>query len=188
MRQFTPTEIITHRFAESRRRGYDTLAVDQYLEELAEYMGHLHRQVEAPVNDELSTRQVIANAHQVADDVFREATDRAASELELARAEIEQVRRDAQCAAASVVATAQRQAQRILDDAFARAQTVERDASARLRDLDRMAGELARFVDNSTAELRSKASQMQEMADQLQFKMMTGTGSPSVDDIDIRVP
>ena len=44
MREFTREEIIANQFAQARR-GYDPIAVDAYLEHLAEYVGWLRNEL-----------------------------------------------------------------------------------------------------------------------------------------------
>ncbi len=90
MREFTREEIIANRFAQARK-GYDPMAVDEYLEHLAEYVGWLRSELARHQGNERAAIELLSNAQRVADEKLMAAAlsadgRRATAEAELAAA------------------------------------------------------------------------------------------------------
>ena len=73
MRGFTRDDIIAHRFTSGRRKGYDTLEVDGYLERLAEHVGWMQTELAKHQATERSALDVLLQAQRVADETVAAA-------------------------------------------------------------------------------------------------------------------
>jgi DivIVA domain-containing protein len=141
MRQFTQEGINSHRFTSRRRKGYDTLEVDMYLEHLAEYVDWTQVELARHQATERTALDMLRNAQCVADDtvaaarrnaerVLREAAEGA----ELARTEARQTLDDARAEADETVVVARRNAERVLREAVEGAELARTEARRTLDD------------------------------------------------------
>ena len=176
MRTFTPEQVLAHRFSSARHKGYDTIAVDGYLEQLAEYIGRLHGELALRQTSERSALELLQNARRSADrallaaaltaDQIRQA---ASAELAEAQAEAGRLLEHAREEAERIAAEARCEARRSLEQNQARIVALDQSAHARQQELQSMVDDLTRFVTESAFDLRSGASRIAEVADQLQF-------------------
>jgi DivIVA domain-containing protein len=124
MREFTHEGINSHRFTSRRKKGYDTLEVDMYLEHLAEYVGWTqaelarHQETEQTALDLLRNAQSVAGetvaaARRNAEQVLRET----AEGVELSRTEARLTLDDARAEADETMVVARRSAEQVLREA-----------------------------------------------------------------------
>ena len=73
MSEFSPEDIIAYRFTQGRRKGYDTLQVDSYLERLAVHVGHLQEELARHQATERTALEVLQHAQVVADETVAAA-------------------------------------------------------------------------------------------------------------------
>ena len=178
VRGFTRDDIIAHRFPTARRKGYDTLEVDGYLEHLAEYIGWMqqelarHQASERTALDLLHTAQRVADETVVAAQLEADGVRRHAAEgLDLARRDARQTLDFARAEADRIVVSAQEQAESAVQSSRSQIAELEAAAVDRARELNRLAEELRDFVTLSAAELRRGGSHLLAMADHFQLEL-----------------
>jgi DivIVA domain-containing protein len=95
VREFTHDDIIAHRFTSGRRKGYDTLEVDSYLQRIAEYVGWMQQELVRHQATERTALDLLHKAQCVADETI-ETAERDAEKLRRnARVGLENARKDA---------------------------------------------------------------------------------------------
>ena len=136
MREFTSDDVVAHRFATGRRRGYDTLEVDEYLEHVAEYIGRLRAELDQFRATERVALDVLHHAQRVADETVTAANRdaeavrrRTKAGLDGARAAARRMLDEARAEADRIVAPAQGRAEAALDESRARISELEAAAA-----------------------------------------------------------
>jgi DivIVA domain-containing protein len=172
MREFTHEGINSHRFTSRRKKGYDTLEVDMYLEHLAEYVGWTqaelarHQETEQTALDLLRNAQSVAGetvaaARRNAEQVLRET----AEGVELARTEARLTLDDARAEADMIVLSAQVRAESEVECIRSQIAELEVEGMERSMVLEQVAAELKNSVAESTAELRFVGLRLLEVAE-----------------------
>lgn len=141
MDQFSVGRIISQRFRRVRR-GYDTMAVDLFLEELALYVEQLQRELAAREQTERSALLLLRNARATADETIIGAL--AAAESERAEAE--------------------RTAQALVQDAEARVRAILVAADNRIAMVQRELDNRRKMIGQMEASLRAAADEIAPMA------------------------
>jgi DivIVA domain-containing protein len=180
MRQFTRDEIIAHRFTSGRRKGYDTIEVDSYLERIAEYVGWMQRELSRHQATERTALDVLHNAQCVADETVATA-EREAEQLRRNAAEgLENARKDARAMLDAARADADRtllsarvHADAAIERSNAQAADIEAAAVARTKEHERIVDELRASTTRSADELRSAGTRLVEMAEHFEFELAT---------------
>jgi DivIVA domain-containing protein len=188
MREFSRDDIIAHRFTSGRRRGYDTLEVDGYLERLAEYVGWMQGELARHRATERTALDVLQQAQRVADETVAAAQRDAEALRQNAAAALESAQQDAAAAlesaqqdASSTRDAARTEADRTLLSAQVQAESaVERSRSQiaeleaagaeRLDEVNRLIVELRRSAAECALDFRSAGSRLLEMADHFEFE------------------
>lgn len=181
MREFTREAIIANHFGQARR-GYDPIEVDEYLEDLAEYVGWQRAELARLQGNECAALELLRNAQRVADEKLMAAAlgadqRRAAGEAELAAARAE---------AGRLLEAARCESDRIVASARSQAVTIEEESRERLAAIEQLVDQLSRFVNDSAMDLRAGGARLLEVADGFQFELTArseslGTGGHTVD-------
>ncbi len=180
MRELSRDDIIAHGFTIGRRKGYDTLEVDGYLERLAEYVGWMQGELARHQASERTALDVLQQAQRVADETVATAQGDAAKLRQHAADGLENARQDAR----AMLDNARAEADRTLLSARVRAEStvehtrsqiaeLEAEGLARLDEANRLVGELRCFAAQSASDFRSAAARLIEMADQFEFESAT---------------
>jgi DivIVA domain-containing protein len=180
MRGFTRDDIIAHRFTSGRRKGYDTLEVDGYLERLAEYVGWMQTELAKHQATERSALDVLLQAQRVADETVAAAEREAAKLRRNAADGLENARQDARTMLDAARADADRtllsarvEAEAELERSRARIAELEAAGAARLDEVNRLVEDLRSSAAGTAAQFRSAGSQLAEMADHFEFELAT---------------
>lgn len=182
MREFTREEIIASRF-DRARRGYDPMSVDEYLEDLAEYIGWLRTELAQHRRNEGAALELLRNAQRVADEKLVAAAlgvdqYRAVADAELSAARAESTR---------LVESARVEGGRLVAAARSRAAEIERESHERLAMIEQIAEGMSEFVNTTAIDLRSGGSRLQEIADGFQFELTARSESFDGDEtVDLR--
>jgi DivIVA domain-containing protein len=180
MREFTRDDIIAHRFTSGRRKGYDTLEVDGYLEGLAEYVGWLQSELARHQATERTALDVLQQAQRVADETVATAERDAEQLRRNAETGLENARKDARAMLDGARADADRallsarvQAEAELDRSRAQIAELEAAGAARLDEVNRLVEDLRSTAAGTAAQFRTAGSQLAEMADRFEFELAT---------------
>lgn len=180
MREFTSDDVVARRFSTGRRRGYDTMEVDEYLEHLAEYIGRVRGELARHEATERAALDVLHHAQRVADETLATATRdadevgrRAKAGIEGARTAARRMLDDARVEADRILASAQERAESMLDEGRSRLAGLEVAAAARTAELDAVADEVNRRVTETVASLRTQGNQLVERANRLELEAAT---------------
>jgi DivIVA domain-containing protein len=182
MQDFNRDTIIAHRFTSSRRKGYDTLEVDGYLERVAEYVGWMQGELARHQATERSALDVLLQAQRVADETISTAErdaerirQNAKDGLENARQDARRMLEEARTEADRTLLSAQVEAETALESS--REQIAELDAAAahRVDEHNRLVERFKISVNESASEVRLAGSRLLEMADQFQFEIAAKT-------------
>ena len=180
MREFTRDDIIAHRFTSSRRKGYDTLEVDGYLERLAEYVGWMQTELARHQATERTALDLLHQAQRVADDTVAAAQRDADQLRQNAAAGLENARQDARAMldaaraeADTTLLTARVRADTAIEQSQEQIAQLEAAGLARNKELDLVAEELRTSTAASAAELRAAGSRLVEMAEHFEFEAAT---------------
>jgi DivIVA domain-containing protein len=180
MRGFTRDDIIAHRFTSGRRKGYDTLEVDGYMERLAEYVGWMQTELAKHQATERSALDVLLQAQRVADETIAAAerdADKlrrnAASGLENARKDARALLDEARADADRALLSARVQAEAAVENSRAQIAELEAAGAARLDDVNRLVEDLRSTAAGTAAQFRSAGSHLAEMADHFEFELAT---------------
>jgi DivIVA domain-containing protein len=172
MRQFTQEGINSHRFTSRRRKGYDTLEVDMYLEHLAEYVDWTQVELARHQATERTALDMLRNAQCVADDTVAAARRNAERVLreavegtELARTEARRTLDDARAEGDRIVLSAQVRAESEVECSRSQIAELEVAGMERSMELEQVAAELKNSVAESTAELRFVGLRLLEVAE-----------------------
>ena len=180
MRELTRDDIIAHRFTSGRRKGYDTLEVDGYMERLAEYVGWMQGELARHQASERTALDVLQQAQRIADETVA-AAQRDAEKLRRNIADgLENARKDAR----SMLDAARAEADRTLLSArtqsesaveHSRSQIAELEAAgmARSAEFNRLVEQLRSFAADCVSDFRSAGSRLVEMADHFEFELDT---------------
>lgn len=195
MGEFTRGDIIAHRFTSGRRKGYDTLEVDGYLERLAEYVGWMQAELTRHQATERSAIDVLLQARHVADETVAVAKRDAEKLRRNAAIGLENARKDARAMLDEARADADRNLLSARVEAEAdlersRSQIAELEAAgvARTREFDRIVEELRYTAARSAAEFRTAGSRLVEIAEHFEFELATRgeeMGVPDDESIDL---
>ncbi len=188
MREFTSEEIIATRFGQARK-GYDPIAVDEYLEHLAEFVGWLRSEVTRHKDNEGAALELLRNAQRVADEKLLAAAlcadeRRGTAEVELAAARqsaarmLEAARADGD----RIVSSARSTALAIEEESRTRVAELEATARERLTAIERLVTEMSQFVNDTAGDLRMGGTRLGEMADRFQFELTARSESFDVGD------
>jgi DivIVA domain-containing protein len=175
MQELSRDDIIGHRFTSGRRKGYDPVEVDAYLERLAEYVGRMQAELARHQASERTALEVLQQAQRVADETLTTAQRDAEKLRQNAADGLENARRDAR----SLLDAASAEADSTLLSARARAESAIEQGRTQIAELEAAGlarlGEARRLVEkmsNSAAEcasdFRSAGSRLIEMADQFE--------------------
>ncbi len=180
MRGFTRDDIIAHRFTSGRRKGYDTLEVDGYLESLAEYVGWMQTELSRHQATERTALEVLLQAQRVADETMATAqrdADKlrrnAAEGLENARKDARAMLEAARADADRALLTARVQAESALERSRSQIAELEAAGLARSNEFNRLVEQLRSSAAATASELRSAGSRLAEMADHFEFELAT---------------
>lgn len=196
MQDFNRDSIIAQRFTSARRKGYDTLEVDAYLERVAEYVGWMQGELAKHQATERSAIDVLLQARRVADETIAVAERDAAKiqrnakdGLENARQDARRMLDDARAEADRALLSARAEAEAALERSRARIAELEAAATDRANEYNQLLERLRISVTESASDLRSAGSRLFEMADQFQFEVATKSEPIALDDdgsVDLR--
>ena len=177
MHHFSREDIVAHRFTRRRRKGYDTVEVDGYLERIAEYVGWMQEELGRHQASERTALDVLQQAQRVADETVAAAQSEADKLRRNAAEGLENARRDARSTLDSARAEADRtllsaqvQAESAVERSRSEIVELEAAGAARLESVNRIVEELRRATAECTADFRSAGSRLVEMADQFEFR------------------
>jgi DivIVA domain-containing protein len=183
MRGFTRDDIIAHRFTSGRRKGYDTLEVDGYLERLAEYVGWMQSELAKHEATERAALDVLLQAQRVADETIAAAQRDADTLRRNAECGLENARTDARAMLDAARADADRallsarvQAETAVENSRAQIAELEAAGAARLEEVNRLVEDLRSTAAGTAAQFRSAGSHLGEMADHFEFELATRGG------------
>jgi DivIVA domain-containing protein len=186
--RFTRDDIIAHRFTSGRRKGYDTIEVDGYLERLAEYVGWMHAELARHQATERIALDVLQQAQRVAADTVAAAQDdaekvrrKAASGMENARKDARAMLDAARSEADRTLLSARVQADAALERSRLQIADLEAAGMARSDEVNRLVEELRGSAVQSAAELRATGSRLVAMADHFEFEF-----APRSEQIELR--
>jgi DivIVA domain-containing protein len=172
MRQFTRDDIIAHRFTSGRRKGYDTLEVDGYLQSLAEYVGWMQTELVRHQASERAALDVLLQAQRVADETVASAQRDADKLRQNAADGLENARRDALATLEAARAEADRsllsaqvEAESAVERSRSQIAELEVEGAARLDSVNRLVEELRGTASECASAFRSASSRLLEMAD-----------------------
>ena len=175
---FSPQQITDHRF-EKRRRGYDTAAVDQFIEDVARHVERLQNELAGQATDRTAL-DLLNNAERIARDTRLGAEIDANRERETAARELDQARLvaagltdDGRSEAARIVREAEAEAGRIVTKANAHAGAIHQTATRQSAELRQKMQEVSEFITESAADLRLGASRLVETADRFESELTT---------------
>jgi DivIVA domain-containing protein len=193
MSEFSPEEIIAHRFTQSRRKGYDTLQVDGYLERLAVYVGHMQEQIARQQATERTALEMLQQAQIIADETVAAAQRDAETLRQHAMQGLENAKKDAQATVNAAQAEADRtlltarvQAEAAIERAQAKVAELEAAGRARTKEFDMIVDESRASAAHTAGELRSAGARLVEMAEHFEFELATrgeeiGTSNAAID-------
>ncbi len=192
MKEFTREEIIARHFGRARK-GYAPMAVDEYLEDVAEYVGWLRSELLHHQAKEGAALELLQKAQHVSDqklmaaalsaDQFRAAAE---AELSAARAEAGRLLEGARVESDRIVASAQSRAVVMENECRERIAESEVAAQGRLDGIENLVAEMSRIVNETAVDLRDGGDRLHGMADRFQFELTVRSESLEVGDIDIR--
>lgn len=179
MSEYSGADILARRFQVCRRKGYDTIEVDLFLEEIAGYVDELRSGLDEAQTTEFTAMAMLKGARQAADEVLMGSAVAASSVHE----ELKQQRANAEDEARTIVSGAQEIATDIVDKARAEADLVvqqqERDVAVldetieqRRAELASMGDAVAHLVHTSIDQLRESATSVTASADRLQVDIL----------------
>jgi DivIVA domain-containing protein len=194
MQGFTRDEIIAHRFASGRRKGYDTLEVDGYLERLAEYVGWMQAELSRHQATERGALDVLLQAQRVADETVASAQCDAEKLRRNAAEGLENARKDAHAMLDAARADADRtllsarvQAEADLERSRTQIAELEAAGAARVDEINRLIEDLRCCAAQQASEFRSAGSRLVEIAEHFEFELATrgeGIGTHDEESID----
>ncbi len=180
MSEFSPEEIIAYRFTRSRRKGYDTLQVDGYLERLAVHVGRMQQELARHQATERTALEVLQQAQTVADETVAAAQrdaeklrHNAACGLENAKKDAHAMVNSARAEADRTLLTARVQAEAMVERGQAKLAELELAGQARIKEFEQVVDELRISATQSAGELRSAGSRLVEMAEHFEFELAT---------------
>lgn len=190
MQHFTRDEIIAHRFTSSRRKGYDTLEVDAYLEALAEYVGWIQGELARHQATERTALEVLQRAQRLADETIASAERDATTLRRQAVEGMENARKDARAMLDAARADADRtllsarvHAEATVDGGEKRLAELEAKGVARTQEFERIIDGLRKAAAQAASEFRSAGAQLVQIAEHFDFEVATrGTGIGESDD------
>jgi DivIVA domain-containing protein len=189
VREFTHDDIIAHRFTSGRRKGYDTLEVDSYLQRIAEYVGWMQQELARHQATERTALDLLHKAQCVADETIAAAERDAEKLRHNARVGLENTRNDARAVLDAARADADRallsarvqaeddlersrtQAEADLDRARAQIAELEAASAARLDDVERLVNALNSYVADSAERIRSTGSRLVDVAEHFEYEL-----------------
>ena len=180
MSEFSPEQIIAHRFTRGRRKGYDTLEVDGYLERLAVHVSRLEEELARHQATERTALEVLQHAQVVADETVAAAQREADTLRQHARKGLENTKKDAhaifnaaQADADRTLLTARVQAETEIERGQAKVAELEAAGAARAKEYDLVVEELRTSAAQSAGELRAAGAQLAKMAEHFEFELAT---------------
>ena len=180
MSEFSPEEIIAYRFSSGRRKGYDTLQVDAYLERLAMHVGQMQEQLARQQATERTALEVLQQAQAIADETIAAAQRDAETLRQHAMEGLENAKKDAhatvnaaQAEADRTLLTARVQAEAAIERGQARVAELEAAGAARTKEFDMIVDDLRLSAARSAGELRSAGARLVEMAEHFEFELAT---------------
>lgn len=189
MRGFAHDDIIAHRFASGRKKGYDALEVDGYLKRLAEYVGWMQGELAQHQATERTALDVLQQAQRVADETVASAQSEAEKLLRNAAAGLENARKDARTTLDAARAEADRtllsarvQAESAIEDSRSQIAELEAKGAARLDEVNRLVEELRNAAADCASDFRSAGSHLIEMAERFDFELPSRVAGLDVHD------
>jgi len=180
MSEFSPEDIIAYRFTQGRRKGYDTLQVDSYLERLAVHVGRLEEELARHQATERTALEVLQHAQVVADETVAAAQREAEQLRRHAREGLENAKKDAhaifnaaQADADRTLLTARVQAEAAIERGQAKVAELEAAGVARTKEYDLIVDELRMSAAQTAGELRSAGVRLVGMAEHFEFELAT---------------
>ena len=180
MQGLTRDDISTHRFTSGRRKGYDTLEVDSYLERIAEHVGWMQTELAKHEATERSAVDVLLQAQRVADETIAAAESDAETLRRNAATGFENARQDARVMLDTARADADRallaarvQAEAELERGRAQVAELEAAGAARLSNINRLVEDLMSTAAGTAAQFRTAGSQLAELADRFESELAT---------------
>jgi DivIVA domain-containing protein len=163
MQEISGQEIRSVRFPE-KRRGYQSDAVDRFLEDLAQYVDVLRGRLAGQELTERSAMLLLQKAQITADQTVGDATAQAEFMRAEAEADAREVLEAARAEARQRMSGAEAQIEAAFADASARLNEVEKEISARRRELAMLEAGSARFAADQAAVMRQQADVLLEAA------------------------
>jgi DivIVA domain-containing protein len=154
MQELSRDDIIGHRFTSGRRKGYDPVEVDAYLERLAEYVGRMQAEL---ARHQASERTALEVLQQNAADGLENARRDARSLLDAARAEAD-----------STLLSARARAESAIEQGRTQIAELEAAGLARLGEARRLVEKMSNSAAECASDFRSAGSRLIEMADQFE--------------------
>ena len=192
IRGFTREEIIATHFGSVSRRGYDPMAVDEYLEHVAEYVGWLRNELARHQGNEGAALELLRNAQRVADEKLMAAALGADERRAAAESELLAARSEAGRLLGALGPTATKWSRRHRDPGCWSSRRRAGSVWARSRLL--LVGVLLKghgtawwpmrshCVSDTAIDLRTGGNRLQAMADQFQFDLTARSESFDVGD------
>jgi DivIVA domain-containing protein len=178
MQGFSRDDIIAHRFTTGRRKGYDTVEVDSYLERLAEYVGWMQTELAKHEAPERGAIDVLLQAQRVADETVAAAERdaeklgrNAATGLENARQDARTMLDAARADADRTLLSARVQAEAELERGRTQLAELEAARAARQDEFNQLVEDLRSSAAGIAAQFRSAGSRLAEMADHVEFEL-----------------
>ena len=180
MGEFSPENIVAYRFSTGRRKGYDTLQVDGYLQRLADHVGRLEAEVDRLQSSERAALEVLQQAQHVADETVAAARREADTLTQNARDGLENARKDAlatvdaaRVEADKMLLSARSKAEAVVERSQAQVSEIEAAGEVRANEYGEIVGELRDSAARSATELRSAGQRLVEMAEHFEFEFAT---------------
>lgn len=178
MSEFSPEDIVAYRFTRGRRKGYDTLQVDGYLERLAAHVRRLEDELARHQATERAALELLQQAQVVADetvDAARREADQlrqnATAGLDNARADARSMLGDARAEADRTLLSARVEADTAIEQGHARIAELDAAGAARTKEYERVVHELRRSAAASADELRAAGSRLVKMAEYFESEL-----------------
>lgn len=175
MQEFSRNDIVNHRFTSGRRKGYDPLEVDGYLERLAEYVGWMQGELARRQASERTALEVLQQAQRVADETVATAqrdADKLRQDTEIdveeARQEAHSMLDAARAEADHTLLSARAQAESATEQARSQLAELEAAGQARLEEANRLVERMTTSAAVCASDFRSAGSRLIEMADQFE--------------------
>ena len=178
MAEFSPAEIIAHPFRVTRRKGYDTLQVDDYLTRLAEHVARMQAELTRYQKTERAALDVLQHAQRVADETMAAARLDAETLRQNATDGLENARNDAaatldaaRAEADNALLSARVQADAAIERGEAQLLEIEAAGTARTSEFGTLVDELRCSATQSATELRSVGERLVEMAEHFELRL-----------------